>query len=131
MPLTVDIEFRLDTGAHRRLWMTASPIDEHSCRSFWFVARDDDVDGPDLAGTDAAHLAFQQIVLDEDEPVVCNQVPPELPLDPGVEVSVRTDRVSVEYRRWLRELVQVAEDPAALRSVLTTVAPAHSRRGAS
>ena len=29
-------------------------------------------------------------------------------LDPGFELSVRTDRVSIEYRRWLRELADAA-----------------------
>ena len=101
MPCTVDIEFHLDTGARRHLWMTASPLDEGSCRSFWFVSRDDDLDGDD-----AQHLAFQQRVLEEDEPVVCNQDPPEMVLDPGFELSVRTDRVSIEYRRWLCELAE-------------------------
>ena len=45
---------------------------------------------------------------------MCNQDPPELPLDAS-EVSVRTDRVSIEYRRWLRELALAgtADDPAA------------------
>jgi len=100
MPLTVDIDFTLDTGARRVLWMTASPVDMASCRSFWFICRDDDLD----EARDEEHFAFQRIVLAEDEPVVCAQDPPEIPLDPGVEVSVRTDRVSIEYRRWLREL---------------------------
>jgi phenylpropionate dioxygenase-like ring-hydroxylating dioxygenase large terminal subunit len=112
MPLTVDIEFVLDSGARRQLWMTASPIDSGTCRTFWFVGRDDDLDD----GRDAEHLAFQRLVLDEDEAVVCNQDPPELPLTTGVEVSVRTDRVSIEYRRWLRELVDAAEQgPQAVR----------------
>jgi vanillate O-demethylase monooxygenase subunit len=44
----------------------------------------------------------------EDEPVVSNHVPAALPLDHGVELSVRTDRVSIEYRRWLRELALAA-----------------------
>jgi vanillate O-demethylase monooxygenase subunit len=103
MPLTVNISFWLAGGAHRHLWMTASPMTSGSCRSFWAVSRDDDVEGDD-----AAHLAFQQIVLDEDEPVVCSQDPPELVLDPGFELSVRTDKVSIEYRRWLRELADAA-----------------------
>ena len=105
MPGTVDIEFHLESGARRRLWMTVSPIDDRTCRAFWFVSRDDDLDGPDLDATDTEYLAFQQVVLDEDEPVVCGQDPPELILDPGFEISVRTDRVSIEYRRWLREIV--------------------------
>ena len=105
MPCTVDIEFYLDSGARRRLWMTASPLDARSCRAFWFIARDDDLDGDD-----APHLEFQQVVLDEDAPVVCNQDPPEIVLEPGAELSVRTDRVSIEYRRWLRELAEAATD---------------------
>jgi len=114
MPCTVDIEFHSDTGARRHLWMTASPIDERRCRAFWFVSRDDDLDGDD-----APYLAFQQIILDEDEPVVCNQDPPELVLEPGFELSVRTDRVSIEYRRWLRDIGEAAEDgPEALHRVV-------------
>jgi vanillate O-demethylase monooxygenase subunit len=97
--------------------MTASPVDARTCRTFWTVARDDDLDGDD-----EAHMAFQELVLREDEPVVCNQDPPELPLDAS-EVSVRTDRVSIEYRRWLRELALAAatDDPAAaIAAVLAT-----------
>jgi vanillate O-demethylase monooxygenase subunit len=103
MPLTVDIEFDIAGGARRHLWMTASPLDDGSCRCFWSVSRDDDLDGGD-----EAHLDFQRLVLSEDEPVVCNQDPPGLPFEPGVELSVRTDRISIEYRRWLRELADAA-----------------------
>jgi phenylpropionate dioxygenase-like ring-hydroxylating dioxygenase large terminal subunit len=103
MPLTVDIAFTLETGSRRRLWMTASPLDMGRSRSFWSVARGDDLDGDD-----EPHLAFQQRILAEDEPVVCNQDPPEMVLDPGFELSVRTDRVSIEYRRWLRDLAEAA-----------------------
>jgi vanillate O-demethylase monooxygenase subunit len=114
MPLTVDIEFRLATGARRHLWMTASPLDLDTCRSFWFMSRDDD-----LGGDDAGYMAFQDVVLSEDEPVVCAQDPPAIPLEPGTELSVRTDRVSVEYRRWLRELVAAAaRGPDELRAAL-------------
>jgi hypothetical protein len=40
--------------------------------------------------------------------VVCNQVPPEIPLELGDELTVGADRVSLEYRRWLRELLAAA-----------------------
>ncbi len=114
MPLTVSIEFWLAGGAHRHLWMTASPVDSGSCRTFWTVSRSDDLDGDD-----APHMAFQDIVLAEDEPVVCNQVPPEFVLDPGFELSVKTDKVSIEYRRWLTQLVHAAAtSPDALRAAL-------------
>ena len=108
------IEFWLATGAYRHLWMTASPIDMTTCRTFWTVSRDDDLDGDD-----APHMAFQAQVLAEDEPVVCNQVPGEW-CSNQVELSVRTDKVSIEYRRWLRELVEatVTDGPAGTRQVL-------------
>jgi vanillate O-demethylase monooxygenase subunit len=119
IPLTVDIEFRLAGGARRHLWMTASPLDQNTCRSFWSVARTDDLDGDD-----APYLDFQALVLAEDEPVVCNQDPPALPLEENIELSVRTDRVSIEYRRWLRELVDAATVGAeAFRSALGLPAP--------
>lgn len=129
MPGTVDIEFHLDSGARRHLWMTASPHDPGSCRSFWFVARDDG-----HGEVDADHLAFQALVLAEDLPVVCNQDPPELRLEPGAELSVRTDRVSVEYRRWLRELAEAADRPdrgAAVAASLRAEHPAAAVQPAS
>ncbi len=101
MPLTVCIGFAMAGGVRRELWMTASPIDDDRTRSFWMMSRSDDLD----ASQDAAHLAFQARVLAEDEPVVCNQVPAMMDLTPGGELSVRTDRVSIEYRRWLTELL--------------------------
>jgi len=114
MPCTVDIEFFQENGARRDLWMTASPIGAGTCRPFWFVSRDDDLDGDD-----DVHLEFQQLILDQDAAVVCHQDPPELVLDPGFEMSVRTDRVSIEYRRWLSELAEAAaRGPEALRAAL-------------
>jgi len=103
MPCTVDIEFILQSGARRVLWMTASPVTHSSCRCFWFVARSDAWDE-----SDDDHMAFQARILAEDQPVVCAQDPPEMVLDQNVEVSIRTDRVSIEYRRWLRELATAA-----------------------
>jgi vanillate O-demethylase monooxygenase subunit len=106
MPCTVDIDFRLATGARRVLWMTASPVDASTCRVFWAMARDDDLDEPGCTERDDAHLAFQRLVLEEDEPVVCGQTPPHFPLDPAEELSVPTDLVSNLYRRWVREMVR-------------------------
>jgi vanillate O-demethylase monooxygenase subunit len=115
MPLTVDIGFALEGGVRRHLWMTASPIDDATTRTFWVVARSDRHEEDDTP-----HLAFQDLVLAEDEPLVTNQDPPELHLDPSFELSVRTDRVSLEYRRWLRELVAAldAGGPAAVAEAL-------------
>lgn len=109
MPCTVEIDFRLESGARRILWMTASPIDRSSCRTFWSMSRDDELHPDDPVAreqADADHLAFQLLVLSEDEPVVSAQSPGQFPLDPAIEVSVATDLVSNVYRRWVRELVR-------------------------
>jgi len=110
MPATVCIEFEIagKIGARRHLWMTASPIDDVSCRSFWLIARNDALDE-----SDEEHLRFQALILAEDEPVVRNQVPAAIPVAPGAEISVRTDRVSIEYRRWLGEIRRASHIGAA------------------
>lgn len=113
MPCTVEIDFLLASGARRILWMTASPLSATECRSFWFMSRDDDLDGDDPDRTDAEHMAFQQQVLDEDAPVVSSQTPASFPLDPSEELSVHTDLVSNVYRRWMRELVRAYVDDGA------------------
>ncbi|HEY3809853.1 MAG TPA: Rieske 2Fe-2S domain-containing protein [Acidimicrobiales bacterium] len=114
MPLTVDISFRIAgrPGVRRHLWMTAAPLEPGVCRTYWSVARNDDLDGPD-----DDYLDFQQVVLAEDEAVVCNQVPAEFPLDARAELQVKADKVSFEYRRWLRELVAAARQGAAALAV--------------
>ncbi len=106
MPLTVNIEFLQADDVRRLLWMTASPVEPGVCRSFWLMGRNDELD----PSHDQAHLDFQWQILAEDEPVVCNQVPPEMDLTPGAEVSVRTDKVSIAYRQWLTALVGSVRD---------------------
>ena len=124
IPLTVSIGFELADGARRNLWLTASPLDQDTCRTFWLVSRDDRHDDDDTPFMD-----FQDLVLAEDEPLVTNQDPPAFPMDPTFELSVRTDRVSIEYRRWLRELLAALQDggPTAVTQVLRAPQPAPAR----
>ncbi|MEM9891850.1 MAG: aromatic ring-hydroxylating dioxygenase subunit alpha [Actinomycetota bacterium] len=119
MPLTVNIEFLQAGGVRRLLWMTASPVEPGVSRSFWLMGRNDELEPIH----DQAHLDFQWQILAEDEPVVCNQVPPEMDLTPGAELSVRTDKVSIAYRRWLKSLVSSGTDLAAMRHALGLTAP--------
>jgi hypothetical protein len=62
-----------------------------SCRTFWFVCRNDDIEGDDTL-----HLADQQLLLDQDEAVVRSHDLSELILVPESVLSVRTDRISIE-----------------------------------
>ncbi len=44
---------------------------------------------------------FGQFIFGQDRPILENQLPKRLPLDPRAEVSVRADASSAMYRRWL------------------------------
>ena len=44
---------------------------------------------------------FQQTIFGQDKPILENQVPKRLPLDPRAEMPVRADKSSITYRRWL------------------------------
>ncbi|TJV18043.1 aromatic ring-hydroxylating dioxygenase subunit alpha [Mesorhizobium sp.] len=46
---------------------------------------------------------FHQTILGQDKPILENQVPKRLPLDPRSEVPIRADAASAAYRRWLCE----------------------------
>ena len=45
--------------------------------------------------------SFQQLIFGQDRPILENQVPRRLPLDPRAEIPARSDATSLAYRRWL------------------------------
>ena len=116
MPFSVNLEFFFPDGERSQLWMTASPVESGVCRSFWFTCRTADRDGDDQP-----HLDFQDLILSEDLPVIEAQNPPEIP-PPAKEYSVHSDKVSIAYRRWLRELsVAAQKSPDAVAEKLSSV----------
>lgn len=53
--------------------------------------------------TDEAEIRwFMQLIFAQDKPILENQMPKRLPLDPRAETPIRADASSVFYRRWLR-----------------------------
>ncbi len=46
---------------------------------------------------------FMQLIFAQDKPILENQHPKRLPLDPRAEMPVRADASSIAYRRWLQE----------------------------
>ncbi|RFA29414.1 hypothetical protein CAI21_10160 [Alkalilimnicola ehrlichii] len=48
--------------------------------------------------------AFEETIFMQDVPILENQVPPRLPLNPAAELPVACDRLSVAYRRYLKDL---------------------------
>jgi phenylpropionate dioxygenase-like ring-hydroxylating dioxygenase large terminal subunit len=58
----------------------------------------------DPDNTDAAIRKFQQTIFGQDKPILENQYPKLLPLDPRAETPIRADKVAIAYRRWLSDL---------------------------
>ncbi len=44
---------------------------------------------------------FQQVIFGQDKPILENQRPRRLPLDPRAETPIRADLSGIAYRRWL------------------------------
>lgn len=77
------------------LGLFVHPIGEEYVRAHLFDCLLDD------SNSIADIRRFQQGVLAQDKPILENQVPKRLPLDPGAETPVRADKTAIAYRRWL------------------------------
>jgi len=58
--------------------------------------------GPELTQADIARR--QDLVYDQDRAIVERQRPRRIPIDPRAEISHRTDKAGLAYRRWLGDL---------------------------
>ena len=73
------------------------PLDEDNCVAHSYLCYLKD-------GMEASAVrSFMQLIFAQDKPILENQVPKRLPLDPRAETPIRADMVSVKYRRWLEE----------------------------
>ncbi|SDZ32514.1 hypothetical protein SAMN05216215_106010 [Saccharopolyspora shandongensis] len=70
---------------------------EHIRAHMWLCLLDDDQ-------PDWALRRFQVSIFGQDKPILENQLPRRLPLDPRAETPIRADKSSVAYRRWLGQL---------------------------
>jgi phenylpropionate dioxygenase-like ring-hydroxylating dioxygenase large terminal subunit len=57
----------------------------------------------DADSTDAGIRRFQQTIFGQDRPILENQYPKKLPLDPRAETPIRADKSAIAYRRWLSQ----------------------------
>ena len=57
-----------------------------------------------VADSDEEIRQWQNSVTFQDVPIVESQRPELLPLDLQAELHLKSDRLAVAYRRWLREL---------------------------
>ena len=102
MPLTVWWQQSLPDGRFFGLLVAASPISAGVTRTFMLNFRNfahDEPDGP--------FCQFQMEIAERDRAIVESQRPEQLPIDLTVELHIKAaDKMSIEYRRWLVELVR-------------------------
>ena len=73
------------------------PVDEENCVAHPFLAYlKDEIDEVTIRW-------FMQLIFAQDKPILENQMPKRLRLDPGAETPIRADASSIYYRRWLRQ----------------------------
>lgn len=85
-------ETRLDVIA-----IFCQPVSEESIRAHLLLSMIDDVN------TLASMRRFQQMIFGQDKPILENQYPKRLPLDPRAETPIRADKSAIAYRRWLSQ----------------------------
>jgi phenylpropionate dioxygenase-like ring-hydroxylating dioxygenase large terminal subunit len=71
------------------------PIDEENVRAHMLLSLIDTIN------EDTAIRLFQQTIFGQDKPILENQYPKRLPLDPRAETPIRADKSAIAYRRWL------------------------------
>ena len=113
-PVDVQIDYRLfmpntilldqwipDLQQRYLLFFSVCPTGPKTVRCFTFMGRDYALDDQ----TDTEMLDFNELVIGQDLPIVQSQRPEELPMDLSAEIQIKgSDRVAVEYRRWLKEI---------------------------
>lgn len=87
-----DDESRMDVVA-----LFVQPVDEINVRAHALVSVIDKNSAP------LAIRMFQQTIFGQDKPILENQLPKRLPLDPRAETPIRADKSSIVYRRWLSQ----------------------------
>jgi phenylpropionate dioxygenase-like ring-hydroxylating dioxygenase large terminal subunit len=87
----------LDPARMDIIAMFVQPLEEEDACAHILVSRIDD------RSDEMGSRAFQLTIFGQDKPIIENQTPKRLPLNPRAEMPVRSDAASIAYRRWLRE----------------------------
>lgn len=73
------------------------PVDQEHVRAHLLLCVLDD------ENEDKVIRRFQQTIFGQDKPILENQIPKRLPLDPRAETPIRADKSAIAYRRWLSQ----------------------------
>lgn len=97
MPFAINLAVMKYVGNTEHILFNVScPVSAKQTKNFLLFARDKNLNDPDYP-----HINFNNIVFAEDKPVIESQWPDDLYEN---ELSVVTDKVSMQYRKWLKEL---------------------------
>lgn len=77
------------------IYIFIQPMDEDRIRAHSGMCVIDDTSSP------KSIRYFQQTIFGQDKPILENQLPRRLPLDPRAETPIRADKAAIAYRRWL------------------------------
>jgi phenylpropionate dioxygenase-like ring-hydroxylating dioxygenase large terminal subunit len=98
----------LDPARQDIITLFLQPVDQEHVNANMLLSLIDDV------SSDTMIRMFQQTIFGQDKPILENQLPKRLPLDPRAEMPARADASSTAYRRWLqRRGVRYGTIPAA------------------
>ncbi|MGI9624689.1 MAG: aromatic ring-hydroxylating dioxygenase subunit alpha [Acidimicrobiales bacterium] len=78
------------------IWI--QPMTEELVRAHNYMGVIDDT------STDNDIKRYQLLIFGQDKPILENQHPKLLPLDPRAETPIRADKSAIAYRRWLSQL---------------------------
>lgn len=85
-------------GFAEAISLHVQPVTEEQCNAWIIVAMTNTV------STEEETRAFQDQIFKQDLAILESQRPKRVPLEPGIEVPQRADRLSAAYRRMLKEL---------------------------
>jgi phenylpropionate dioxygenase-like ring-hydroxylating dioxygenase large terminal subunit len=107
-PLTVGLE-KVDSDRRFAILAQVTPVDHETSemRMLMSINHGAQIHGAQIHGAsiaDAELRAFQDTVAEQDRVVVESQRPELLPLDLQAELHLRSDRMAIAYRKWLRKI---------------------------
>jgi vanillate O-demethylase monooxygenase subunit len=81
------------------IFSSVTPVDEHNSIAWLIMALNY---APETS--DENLRSFQDVVSNQDIPIVESQRPELLPLDLQAELHLRSDRTAIAYRQWLGKI---------------------------
>ncbi len=103
-PMTVKFSKTDDQGSDAfAIMLHTTPVAYRKTRAYAILSRNYGFDMDDQIFED-----FQDKIFAQDETILLSQRPEDLPLDLAAELHIKSDRLAIAYRKWLKELgVQV------------------------